>query len=384
MAQKVLITGGLGFIGRTLARTLVRQGMTVRLMDNLSPQIHGVDSQPELGALLEKHDVEVMRGDVCNRRDWVLALRDVASVVHLAAETGTGQSMYRIGDYTSTNVLGTALLLDVLANDRHGVTKLVLASSRSVYGEGAYLCARCGLVYPPMRSPGNLQASHWDPQCPCCSGPIEPVATPETARTSPASVYAATKLAQEDLVRIVANALGIPFLIFRLQNVYGEGQSLNNPYTGILSIFSNRIRQGKEIVLFEDGHESRDFVHVSDVAEAMALGLTSAGGDGLTMNVGSGMQVTVETIARSLKRQFKDATASLVVSGQYRLGDIRHNFADISAIGQLLAFSPKVPLEEGIARFVRWVKTQPIVQNGAEDGLDRANRELIERGLMKA
>ena len=384
MAQKVLITGGLGFIGRTLARTLVRQGMTVRLLDNLSPQIHGVDSQPELGALLEKHDVEVMRGDVCDRRDWVLALRDVASVVHLAAETGTGQSMYRIGDYTSTNVLGTALLLDVLANDRHGVTKLVLASSRSVYGEGAYLCARCGLVYPPMRSPASLQASHWDPHCPCCSGPIEPVATPETARTSPASVYAATKLAQEDLVRIAANALGIPFLIFRLQNVYGEGQSLNNPYTGILSIFSNRIRQGKEIVLFEDGQESRDFVHVSDVAEAMALGLTCAGGDGLTMNVGSGVQMTVETIARSLKRQFKDTSASLVVSGQYRLGDIRHNFADISAIGQLLAFSPKVPLEEGIARFVRWVKTQPIVQNGAEDGLDRANRELIERGLMKA
>jgi dTDP-L-rhamnose 4-epimerase len=384
MAQKVLITGGLGFIGRALAKTLVRQGMTVRLLDNLSPQIHGVDSQPELGALLEKHDVEVMRGDVCDRRDWVLALRDVASVVHLAAETGTGQSMYRIGDYTSTNVLGTALLLDVLANDRHGVTKLVLASSRSVYGEGAYLCARCGLVYPPMRSPGRLQSSHWEPLCPCCSGPIEPVATPETARTNPASVYAATKLAQEDLVRIAANALGIPFLIFRLQNVYGEGQSLHNPYTGILSIFSNRIRQGKEIVLFEDGLESRDFVHVSDVAEAMALGLTSAGGDGLTMNVGSGVQVTVETIAHSLKRRFKDTTIPLVVSGQYRLGDIRHNYADISAIGQLLSFAPKVHLEEGIDRFVRWVKTQPIVQNGAEDGLDRANRELIERGLMKA
>src|SRR3984957_15279710 len=384
MAQKVLITGGLGFIGLALARTLVRRGMKVRLMDNLSPQVHGVDPQPELGVLLGKHDVEVMRGDVCQRRDWVQALRGITSVVHLAAETGTGQSMYRIGDYTSTNVLGTALLLDVLANDRHGVTKLVLASSRSVYGEGAYLCARCGLVYPPMRSPGSLQASHWDPHCPCCSGPIEPVATPETARTSPASVYAATKLAQEDLVRIVANALGIPFLIFRLQNVYGEGQSLNNPYTGILSIFSNRIRQGKEIVLFEDGQESRDFVHVSDVAEAMALGLASDGGDGLTMNVGSGVQVSVETIAKSLRRQWNGLGAPVVVSGQYRLGDIRHNYADISTIGRLLAFSPKVPLEEGMGRFVRWVNTQPIVQNGAEDGLDRANRELIERGLMKA
>jgi dTDP-L-rhamnose 4-epimerase len=325
----------------------------------------------------------VMRGDVRRRQDWVLALNDVDSVVHLAAETGTGQSMYRIGDYTSTNVLGTALLLDVLANDHHQVTKLLLASSRSVYGEGTYRCAGCGLVYPPIRSLDSLQAGQWEPLCPSCCGPIHPVATPEIARTSPASVYAATKLAQEDLVRIAANALGVPFLIFRLQNVYGEGQSLNNPYTGILSIFSNRIRQGKVIALFEDGQESRDFVHVSDVSEAMALGLESDGGDGLTMNVGSGEQVSVHTIARSLQRQFTEPS-TLVVSGQYRLGDIRHNFADISAIGQALGFSPRVSLEEGIARFVHWVKMQPIAEDGPEDGLDRANRELIERGLMKA
>ncbi len=383
MRQKVLITGGLGFIGLALARTLVQRGLTVRLLDNLSPQIHGVLSQPELGSLLEGHQVEVMRGDVCQRRDWVAALRDVTSVVHLAAETGTGQSMYRIGDYTSTNVLGTALLLDVLANDRHAVSKLVLASSRSVYGEGAYHCPVCGLVYPPMRSPGHLATGQWEPLCPICSGPISSVSTHESAKTSPASVYAATKLAQEDLVRVAAGALGIPFLIFRFQNVYGEGQSLNNPYTGILSIFSNRIQQGKALVLFEDGKESRDFVHVSDAAEAMALGLLADGGDGLTMNVGSGAQVTVEMIARSLQRYFHDTSAPLV-SGQYRLGDIRHNFADISLIGRALGFSPKVPLEEGIPRFVRWVKTQPIAENGTEDGLDRANRELIERGLMKA
>jgi dTDP-L-rhamnose 4-epimerase len=383
MAKTVLITGGLGFIGLALARTLVRRGMKVRLLDNLSPQIHGLGAQPELGTLLEQHDVEVMLGDVCQRQDWVSALSDVTSVVHLAAETGTGQSMYRIGDYTGTNVLGTALLLDVLANDHHQVTKVVLASSRSVYGEGAYRCVGCGLVHPPIRGLDSLQAGQWDPLCPGCCGPIHPVATPETARTSPASVYAATKLAQEDLVRIAAGALGIPFLIFRLQNVYGEGQSLNNPYTGILTIFSNRIRQGKVIALFEDGQESRDFVHVSDVSEAIALGLESAGGDGLTLNVGSGVQVTVDTIACNLQRQFTESSA-LVVSGQYRLGDIRHNFADISAIGQALGFSPKVPLEEGIARFVSWVKTQPIIQNSAEDGLDRANRELIERGLMNA
>jgi dTDP-L-rhamnose 4-epimerase len=384
MAQKVLITGGLGFIGMELARTLVRRGMTVRLLDNLSPQIHGLKPQADLGAVLDKHHAEVMLGDVSQRGDWVRALRDVAAVVHLAAETGTGQSMYRIGDYTNTNVLGTALLLDVLANERHDVRKLMLASSRSVYGEGAYRCVHCGLVYPPMRSLPSLLANQWEPSCPHCSGAIDPVATPETCATSPASVYAATKLAQEDLLRIVGNALGIPFLIYRLQNVYGEGQSLNNPYTGILSIFSNRVRQGKEIVLFEDGQESRDFVHVSDVAEAMALGLESDNGDGLTMNVGSGVQVSVETIARSLISQFGDAGVPMLVSGQYRLGDIRHNYADITAIRRLLAFVPKVSLEEGIARFVGWVKAQRMVQNGAEDGLDRANKELIERGLMKA
>jgi dTDP-L-rhamnose 4-epimerase len=382
MGEKVLITGGLGFIGLALARTLVRRGMAVRLLDNLSPQIHGAVPRPELGGLREP-DVEVMRGDVRQRRDWVSALSDVTAVVHLAAETGTGQSMYRIGDYTHTNVLGTALLLDVLANGPHEVAKLVLASSRAVYGEGAYGCAGCGLVYPPIRSLGSLQAGQWEPLCPTCCGLIYPVATPETARTSPASVYAATKLAQEDLVRIAASSLGIPFAIFRFQNVYGEGQSLHNPYTGILSIFSNRIRQGKALALFEDGQESRDFVHVSDVIEAVALSLASDGGDGLTMNVGSGEQVTVESIARNLKRQF-GASSELVVSGQYRLGDIRHNFADISVIRQALGFSPKVTLEEGIARFVHWVKTQPIAGGSPEDGLDRANRELIERGLMKA
>jgi dTDP-L-rhamnose 4-epimerase len=326
----------------------------------------------------------LVRGDVCKRRDWVSALRDISAVIHLAAETGTGQSMYKIGHYTNTNVMGIALLLDVLANDTHGVTKLVLASSRSVYGEGAYHCAICGVVYPPMRSLTDLEVSRWDPPCPGCGGTVLPLATPEVAKTSPASVYAATKLAQEDLLRIAGNALGIPFLIFRLQNVYGEGQSLHNPYTGILSIFSNRIRQGKEIVLFEDGQESRDFVHVSDVADAIALGVTSDGGDGLTLNVGSGVQVSVESVAHSLNRAFNGSRKMILISGQYRVGDIRHNFADISSIHRHLGFSPRVPMEEGIGRFVDWVRTQPISSNGAEDGLDRANRELIERGLMKA
>ncbi len=379
MAETVLISGGLGFIGLVLTRNLVRRGIQVRLLDNLSPQIHGEIPRIDLGRLLEENSVEVMRGDICRRSDWVAALQGVTSVVHLAAETGTGQSMYRIGAYTRTNTLGTSWLMDVLANEVHSVKKIILASSRSVYGEGAYKCATCGLVCPSMREETNLRAHRWEPLCPNCGVQIQCVATAENTKTSPSSIYAATKLAQEDLVRITATALGVPFLVLRLQNVYGEGQSLRNPYTGILSIFSNRIRQHRSISLFEDGQESRDFVHVSDVAEAVALGLMGEQADGMTMNVGSGAPVTVETVARTLKRQFGDSSEP-IFSGQYRVGDIRHCYADLSAIKKALGFSPKMKFEEGIERFARWVEKQPI----PEDGLDRANQELSERGLMGA
>ena len=321
MAQKVLITGGLGFIGLALARTLVWRGMKVRLMDNLNPQVHGVDPQPELGALLEKHDVEVMRGDVCQRRDWVQALRDITSVVHLAAETGTGQSMYRIGDYTSTNVLGTALLLDVLANDRHEVTKLVLASSRSVYGEGAYRCTRCGPVYPPMRSLDSLQAGQWEPPCPRCHGAIYPVATPETARTSPASVYAATKLAQEDLVRIAANALGIPFLIFRLAECLWRRPVAEQPlHRHTIDLFQSNPAGQRDCSCSRMARKAGISSMCRTSPRRWRLGLSSAGGDGLTLNVGSGAQMSVETIARSLKRQFHESDVPVSRIGSISLG----------------------------------------------------------------
>ncbi len=378
MRRKILITGGLGFIGVALARRLHGFDWQIRVMDNLSPQIHGqlpcIDTEG-LAAL----DAEVFRGDVRSRRDWIEALEGVSSVVHLAAETGTGQSMYRIADYTDINVSGTAQMLDVLANEPHSVHKLILASSRSVYGEGAFRCRRCGVVYPPARTAQALAAGLWEPRCPCCAGPISSIATPEDARPSPASIYAATKLAQEDLIRIAGTSLGIPFVILRLQNVYGEGQSLKNPYTGILSIFSNRIRQGKPIHLFEDGQESRDFVHVSDVVEAVTLSVLRNGGDGRVLNVGFGKPTTVAQLSELLKREFGDREPA-EVSGEYRLGDIRHCYADLAAIEAALGFRPAVSFEEGIARFVKWVKTQPIY----EDGLDRANLELATRGLMRA
>ena len=374
---KVLITGGLGFIGRHIAELLVEQGRQVLLFDNLSPQTHGAIPQISAQCLIGHPWVETYRGDVRWPADWEKVLSEVRYIVHLAAETGTAQSMYEISRYTETNVGGTAALLNYMANRKHSITRLVLASSRSVYGEGAYRCAQCGLVYPPTRSEDMLASGQWEPQCPGCGSSIDAAATPEDAKLAPASIYAATKLAQEDLMRIATRALGIPAVILRLQNVYGEGQSLKNPYTGILSIFSNQLRLGQTINLYEDGQESRDFVHVTDVARAIALALSSEAADGCTLNVGSGCATSIGEIALLLNERFGSKTHP-VISGQYRLGDIRHSVADLTAVQSRLGFEPMVSLEEGMDRFAAWVKTQPV----EPDQLARATQELVERGLM--
>jgi dTDP-L-rhamnose 4-epimerase len=375
----ILITGGAGFIGLAVARLAAESGYPVLLFDNLSPQIHG--AIPDLSRLQQVRNprIEMFRGDVLKPADWALALEKAGAVIHLAAETGTAQSMYEISRYTETNVGGTALLLHHLANRKHVVRKLILASSRSVYGEGAYRCSHCGLVYPSARLEAMFRAGQWQPTCPACHARIEAAPTAEHAPTSPASIYAATKLAQEDLVRVASKALGIPALIFRFQNVYGEGQSLKNPYTGILSIFSSQLRAGKTVQLYEDGQESRDFVHVSDVARAVLAGVASDHADGKTLNVGSGKATTIEQVAHLLREHF-GATAQPVISGHYRLGDVRHGYADLTAIHSCLQFEPQVPLEEGLTRFVEWVKTQPL----EPDRLETASAELAARGLMSS
>jgi len=374
---KVLITGGLGFIGGHVARSLVEHGWDVLLFDNLSPQTHGEVPEITMHGILQHPRVEAYRGDVRNPADWERVLPEVSYVVHLAAETGTGQSMYEISRYTKTNVGGTANLLDYLANRRHKIRKVILGSSRSVYGEGAYRCVKCGVVHPAMRSEPMLISGQWEPQCPSCGGQISATATPEDAQLAPASIYAVTKLAQEDLLRIATKALGIPSVILRLQNVYGEGQSLKNPYTGIFSIFSNQLRLGMALNLYEDGRESRDFVHVTDVARAVALSLGLEAADGHTLNVGSGCATTIEDIALLLREQF-GSKLPYFMSGQYRLGDIRHGLAEFTAIRTRLGFEPLVSLEQGLGRFVTWVKTQPV----EPDQLVRATQELVNRGLM--
>lgn len=376
--MKILITGGAGFIGSCIARKLIFGGHFVRILDNLSPQIHS-----DKPAWLSGPDVDFMLGSVSDRSVLVQALRDIDVVIHLAAETGTGQSMYQIEKYYDVNVMGTALLFDVLTNDENRtVKKVLLASSRSVYGEGAYVCgSNCtsgGLrQYPQARSLNSLSEGYWDHLCQQCGGTLTSSPTNELDDISPASMYAASKYAQEDIVRIGCSTLSMEFGIFRLQNVYGPGQSLNNPYTGILSIFSTKIKNGNELPIFEDGLESRDFVNVDDVAEVFVIASEYSGYLSDVVNVGSGVASTVIDIAKTLVSAFK-ISVPITVTSNFRLGDIRHNFADISKLKQLFGFQPSISLEAGISDFVEWVDGQPV----HDDNLSLANNELLKRNLM--
>lgn len=374
----ILITGGAGFIGSKLGTKLIAQGHRVRVLDSLSEQIHGPHAT--MPPWTDHPLVETVTGSVTDYAIWKASLAGVNAVAHLAAETGTGQSMYEIARYNEVNSQGTALLLDILAQTPgHGVDRVVLTSSRSVYGEGRYECRACGNapVYPQARSSAQLQTAAWEPQCPRCNAAMGAAPTREDDLTSPASIYAATKLAQEDMVRIACGALGIGFAILRLQNVYGEGQSLKNPYTGILSIFSTKVRRGAELPLFEDGEESRDFVHVDDVAEVLVRCLLRPGAPDAIINVGSGVSTSVSEVARKLNVAL-GGSSRLKVTGEYRLGDIRHNVADVSRLAQLFDYRPRVLLDEGLGRFARWVLSEEL----PEDQLERANAELRARKLM--
>ncbi len=290
--------------------------------------------------------------------------------------------MYEISKYNKINSQGTALLLDVLSNSPDKlVEKFVLASSRSVYGEGAYTCSYCqrsaSRQYPTARSYDQLKQHLWQPICGNCQHPLMPLATNEDDKLLPASVYAATKLAQESLVRICCNSLDIDYAILRLQNVYGEGQSLHNPYTGILSIFSTRIRHGLPLPIFEDGLETRDFVHVDDVADAFVSCLSYPLHMKATLNIGSGVGTPVLDVAQRLVDSF-GSRVSVNITLDFRIGDIRHNKADISRAVALLGYAPRIDLAVGLKRFSQWASTQPL----PEDNLDHANNELRERKLM--
>lgn len=375
--KRVLITGGAGFIGSNLTLKLLSKGYSVTILDNLSPQIHGKDPSESYTYNLVKDKADFILGDVTSPEDWDRALKDANVVVHLAAETGTGQSMYLVEKYVDVNINGTAILLDKIVNDKRiAVDRIVVASSRAIYGEGKYECRNHGVVYPESRNENYMSKGDFEVKCPLCDETVKAMKTDEGSKSHPASVYGYTKKAQEELSILIGDSIGLPVVALRFQNVYGPGQSLKNPYTGILSIFSTQIKNGSSINIFEDGKESRDFVYIDDVVDAIVLGIENE--ESGVFNVGSGELTDVLTIARTLIDKYK-SNVDIHVSGNYRLGDIRSNIADLSAISTRLGYSPKVSFAEGISRFVDWVESQVV----EEDLYGKSIQEMKEKGLYK-
>jgi len=376
--KKVLITGGAGFIGSNLALNLLQKRYDVTVLDNLSRQIHGNNPEKNSPLYLSiKDKVYFINGTVTSRADWEKAIGENDVIVHLAAETGTGQSMYEVSRYVDVNIGGTAIMLDILANQKTNIKKVVVASSRAIYGEGKYLSAELGAVYPSHRKAEDMDKGNFEVTYPGASL-LQMAATDEESKIHPSSVYGITKQNQEQMVMLVCKSLGIAAVTFRYQNVYGPGQSLSNPYTGILSIFTSLIKNKKPINIFEDGNESRDFVFIDDVVRATVLGIERDEANNEVFNVGSGVPVSVTEVARSLVRSY-GIESELRVTGNYRLGDIRHNYADISKIERLLGFKPSVSFTEGLKKFTDWVNKQSIY----ESRFDESVKEMKEKGLMK-
>ena len=376
--KNILITGGAGFIGSNLALKLIAKGYQVTVLDNLSPQIHGNNPESTSPLYLSiKDKVNFIFGSVTNKSDWEKALQNQDAIVHFAAETGTGQSMYEVQKYVDVNINGTALMLDLLVNGDYPVKKVVVASSRSIYGEGKYISPELGAVYPTQREAIDMDKGDFEVKYPNSSA-LTLVGTDEDSKIHPSSVYGITKQNQEQMVMTVCPTIGIAGVALRYQNVYGPGQSLKNPYTGILSIFSTQIKNGNSINIFEDGKESRDFVFIDDVVDATILGIEKEEANNQVFNVGTGVATDVVTVANELAKNYQ-IDVPIKVSGNYRLGDIRHNYADLSKINQLLGFIPRVSFVEGLQKFAQWVNTQEVEKDNYQQSID----EMKAKGLYK-
>jgi len=370
MPSNVLITGGAGFVGSHLSDRLLEMGHRVRVLDSFDPQVHGEDGST---ANPLHSDVEVVRGDI---RDGDLvrkSLDGVDAVVHFAAAVGVGQSMYEISRYLDVNVRGTGVLLEELASASVG--RLVVASSMSVYGEGLYRGPEGKAVAPPSRSREQLLEGRWDP-VDQEGRPLTPCPTPESKPPAPTSVYAVSKHDQEQLCLMLGEAYGIPTVALRFFNIYGPRQSLSNPYTGVLAIFASRILNGNAPLVFEDGEQKRDFVHVRDVVQACTQALTKTEAEGTTLNVGSGKPRSILEVAHAMCRILGRQDLSPEVTGRYRVGDIRHCWADIGRTRKLLDYTPRIDFDQGLAEYAFWLSGQQ-----AEDRVLAASQELDRRGL---
>lgn len=368
--KKILITGGAGFVGSHLADALLAKGHKVRIFDNLTPQVHG-GSVPSYLPI----DIEVVQGDMRDPKAVRRAVADVEVIFHLAAAVGVGQSMYQIADYMACNIQGTANLLQALLDAETHVEKLVVASSMSIYGEGQYLCANCGDVAPRQRPSEQLLRKSWEVLCPKCDAELTPLSTTEAKPLQCTSVYALSKKDQEELCLLFGRTYGLPVVALRYFNIYGTRQALSNPYTGVAAIFASRLLNGRAPLVFEDGRQMRDFVSVHDVVAANLRAMESEQANGLALNIGSGMPISIREVATTLGAAL-NVNIPCEITGKYRAGDIRHCFGDISRARELLGYEPKVSFESGIAELAQW-----LLEQTAEDKAEDMVAELQTFGL---
>jgi dTDP-L-rhamnose 4-epimerase len=370
-SSHVLVTGGAGFIGSHLVDRLLAAGHRVRILDSLDPQVHPAGRPDYL-----THEAELIVGDVRDREAVQRALVGVDRLVHLAAAVGVGQSMYEIERYTSVNSIGCAVVLEAATDVRDRLEKVVVASSMSIYGEGLYRCPDEDVeVSPAPRPDEQLAARCWDPLCPSCGGALEPLPTPETKAITPTSIYAVGKRDHEEMTLAWGRAYRVPATALRFFNVYGPRQALSNPYTGVAAIFSSRLLNGRPPVIFEDGGQSRDFVHVSDVAAAVELALEPSAADGAALNVGTGRSVSVLEVADVLAGEL-GVVVHAEIRNEFRAGDIRHCFSSIERARELLGYEPAVVFEDGMCELAAWLAGRE-----ADDLVDQATAALVSRGL---
>lgn len=378
--KTVLITGGAGFIGSEIICQLYEaRKWNLIVLDSLSKQIHGTNEENSFLYRKVKDKCTFVKGSVTDI-DCLLPLVEQADfIIHLAAETGTGQSMYQINQYNETNIMGTSNLLQAISSlgERSRVKKIILASSRSVYGEGKYYCKKCGVVYPDSRRKENMKKGDFSMYCPICGEKVELLKTTEDSKVMPISLYAFTKYSQEKMLETMCSALQVDYTIFRFQNVYGVGQSLKNPYTGILSIFSTLMLEDKTVNIFEDGLESRDFINVRDVARGVIDSIENHDSNSEIINLGSGKGTSVLEIANILKAAY-ESKSELKITGDFRLGDIAHNVADITKAEDILGFKVTTSLEDGLLEFCEWVRKEEHDNSGYEASL----REMEVAGMF--
>lgn len=370
--EHVLVTGGAGFVGSHTVDELVDQGMTVTVLDNFDEQVH--TSEPDY----LNTEAEYVRGDVRSRSTIKPLLQETDAVIHLASAVGVGQSMYEIEEYVEVNSLGTATILDIVVKEDIELKKFVVASSMSIYGEGEYRCDNCGgRRFPSLRDKADLEQGWWEPRCSDCGKELFPVATSEDAQADVTSVYASTKRSQEELVRTVCRSYDIPTVSLRYFNIYGSRQSLNNPYTGVCAIFSSRIKNENPPLVYEDGGQSRDFVHVTDVARATVASVLGEVSDEV-INVGTGTSTTIYHIAEELIELY-GADLDPKITADFREGDIRHCFADNTKATELLDWEPKVSLQQGLHELRDWATSQE-----STDKFSQSYTELSEHDLVKS